>query len=1047
MPLRRSLHAQTGSSRSSDAQRGCARGLFLLVGGGFLLLQGCGASGPSLGALAGRTAGSAPPGYAGATAAGGAGELPDGASVTGDASGSVLDGGVGGMAGTDGPAVGGSMLDAGAGGAGRSTNDGGSSACGDPGLACCSSNECKAGGCCVSGICMSPGGLCVGMGGGTCNAGACGTCGAAGLPCCGADPNTGACSAAGTTCRAGFCTKCGDLGVPCCAGVSGGAGTCNGAGMVCSNSLCVSCGTPGSACCPGGLCGGQACCYANLCLGENTACGTSGGTCQASRCSGCGGAGQACCAGLCYDALSCKNGMCSSCGHAGESCCAAGGGASRCQAGTVCSSNGGEGVCGRCGGLGDACCDSGACAEGCCSGGRCLAVSGGCASTPPGCGNGILSSGETCDDGNNVSGDGCSSDCTTVEPGWQCRVPGQRCNPACGDGILTGSETCDDGNATSGDGCSSTCQKEPGASCPIPGQPCSRSVCGNGVVEANEICDLGAMNGLFYGNGTGCSKTCTREPICRDTAGHNRACDAVCGDGNLDPGEGCDDGNLVDGDGCSSQCKQEAGFTCTTQILQDSSTCQSGTGQCLELPVIYRDFLPENAAGGHPDFYWLGTQSNGQVSRWCVPDSGGPAKANGNTARCWDMVASELLNGKPQFNLARPDGNLCPCEFSDWNVGNSLYIKGGYLPSESPLYDPSTGTYRADIVGYTSNFGPIWRGQVPFVTSADTFNQWFNDDSSVNQKFTGVIELASIGSGVYQYASKTHLMQGGFFPLDVLNPSQATLCNMWPYWHAWPTCSGEQYLMPPKVTQLDCPAGSVVTSGCWVANLTGQKHDNYFTDEIHYYFVYDATVGVSLQFYGDDDLFVFINGQLVLDLGGVHEQLPGKVTVSGDPGIATIVEGGCLDAAGNITGVTAGSTACSPTNVIVPPPSAQTPDDFRNRTVSLGLNSGKTYEIAIFGADRHPPDSNFQLTLNGYTAKQSICVPRCGDGIVSAAEECDLGTQNSDMAYGGCTTQCKFGPFCGDGMKNGPEECDLGKNNGNAALGADGCTLGCTKPL
>ena len=341
---------------------------------------------------------------------------------------------------------------------------------------------------------------------------------------------------------------------------------------------------------------------------------------------------------------------------------------------------------------------------------------------------------------------------------------------------------------------------------------------------------------------------------------------------------------------------------------------------------------------------------------------------------------------------------------------------------------------------------PDPRSEVPFVTSADTFNQWFNDDPSVNQRFTGVIELASIGSGVYRYASKQHLMQGGFFPLDVLNPGQATLCNLWPYWHAWPTCSGDQYLLPPKVTQADCPSTSLVSSGCWVANLTGQKHDNYFTDEVRYYFVYDATVGVSLQFYSDDDLFVFINGQLVLDLGGVHEQLPGSVTVTGDPGNAAITEGGCLDSAGNITGATTGSTACRPTNVTVVPPAAKSPDDFRVRTVNLGLNSGKTYEIAIFGADRHPPDSNFQLTLNGYSTKRSICVAHCGDGVVSAGEECDVGSQNSDTAYGGCTTLCKFGPFCSDGVKNGPEECDLGKDNGNATLGANGCTVGCTKP-
>jgi hypothetical protein len=47
----------------------------------------------------------------------------------------------------------------------------------------------------------------------------------------------------------------------------------------------------------------------------------------------------------------------------------------------------------------------------------------------------------------------------------------------------------------------------------------------------------------------------------------------------------------------------------------------------------------------------------------------------------------------------------------------------------------------------------------------------------------------------------------------------------------------------------------------------------------------------------------------------------------------------------------------------------------RDRTVKLGLNNGKVYEIAIFGADRHPPESNFQLTLSGSTTKRSVCTP------------------------------------------------------------------------
>ena len=76
------------------------------------------------------------------------------------------------------------------------------------------------------------------------------------------------------------------------------------------------------------------------------------------------------------------------------------------------------------------------------------------------CGNGYLTSDETCDDGNTNDGDGCSKDCKKIETGWQCRVPGKACTPSCGDKVISGWETCDDGNTKSGDLCSQFCTKE-----------------------------------------------------------------------------------------------------------------------------------------------------------------------------------------------------------------------------------------------------------------------------------------------------------------------------------------------------------------------------------------------------------------------------------------------------------------------------------------------------------------------------------------------------------------------------------------------------------
>jgi hypothetical protein len=43
--------------------------------------------------------------------------------------------------------------------------------------------------------------------------------------------------------------------------------------------------------------------------------------------------------------------------------------------------------------------------------------------------------------------------------------------------------------------------------------------------------------------------------------------------------------------------------------------------------------------------------------------------------------------------------------------------------------------------------------------------------------------------------------------------------------------------------------------------------------------------------------------------------------------------------------------------------------------MDLGLKTGSTYEIAVFGANRHALGSDYQITLNGFTTKRSVCQP------------------------------------------------------------------------
>jgi fibro-slime domain-containing protein len=312
----------------------------------------------------------------------------------------------------------------------------------------------------------------------------------------------------------------------------------------------------------------------------------------------------------------------------------------------------------------------------------------------------------------------------------------------------------------------------------------------------------------------------------------------------------------------------------------------------------------------------------------------------------------------------------------------------------------------------------------------------------------GTLELAQIGaSNQYQFSSSggrtvyddihdlflaerggvvgITSLSSGFFPLETQPRSK--VCNIWPYWRfaATGACQAGASLTVPEQwdprgwygSNLTPPA--MITGGPagTLAPIMGERRNFYFTSEARYLFRYAG--GETLAFFGDDDVWVYINGRLVLDLGAPHERLQGQITLT----------------------ATGASYTISAQNVVT---GAAIPVDT-GTVPNLGLVAGNTYEIAVFHADRHPRESNYQLTLSGFSTTRSICQPQCGDGATTAGEECDDGATNQDDVYGGCTTQCKFGPFCGDGVMNGPEECDAGRENTALYGTPGGCTSACTR--
>jgi fibro-slime domain-containing protein len=154
---------------------------------------------------------------------------------------------------------------------------------------------------------------------------------------------------------------------------------------------------------------------------------------------------------------------------------------------------------------------------------------------------------------------------------------------------------------------------------------------------------------------------------------------------------------------------------------------------------------------------------------------------------------------------------------------------------------------------------PVYAGQAdnPTTSGQATFDQWYRDVAGVNAPFPLEIGLMDAGNGQYTYDNPA------FFPID----NQGF---------------GNE----------------------------GNSHNYHFTLELHTVFVYKG--GEVFKFRGDDDLFVFINKKLAIDLGGVHGPQEAEVQ---------------LDAAAG----------------------------------QLGILPGGMYQLDFFFAERHTSESNFRI--------------------------------------------------------------------------------------
>ena len=135
----------------------------------------------------------------------------------------------------------------------------------------------------------------------------------------------------------------------------------------------------------------------------------------------------------------------------------------------------------------------------------------------------------------------------------------------------------------------------------------------------------------------------------------------------------------------------------------------------------------------------------------------------------------------------------------------------------------------------------------------------------------------------------------------------------------------------------------------------GRAHNYHFTLEVHTFFAYEG--GESFTFIGDDDLWVFVNGLRVIDLGGVHGSQSETVR-------------------------------------------------FDEIAEEAGLKKGDVYPLSLFFAERHTTASHFTIST---TAQLGADDP-CGEAVCPSGRQCEQGRCLIPCAAG----ECMDGGICID---------------------------------
>jgi len=213
------------------------------------------------------------------------------------------------------------------------------------------------------------------------------------------------------------------------------------------------------------------------------------------------------------------------------------------------------------------------------------------------------------------------------------------------------------------------------------------------------------------------------------------------------------------------------------------------------------------------------------------------------------------------------------------------------------------------------------------IQSASSFAQWYNNTAGVNMSMPLSITLsngANTPGGVYTYSNPA------FFPIDGL-----LLGNQ-----------GQE-------------------------DASGVVHNFSFTYELHTQFTY--VPGQNFSFTGDDDVFVFVNGLKVIDLGGVHSAVSGNVILF--DGKAFVFNGVNYPVGGIVSSVSNSYASSLTSKWAAAGLTGPCPLVAGSIYINLSLTNNQTTNLDFFFNERHTVCSNFRLDTSIVLQQAASAVP------------------------------------------------------------------------